>query len=160
MSMLDLLPGRRKPTFSAATSHDAAAMVPIHAEAFHRGWSHGEFVELLENRDVVAHRAMMGEDLAGFILSRIVADEAEILSVAVAARWRGRGIAGELLHLHLRGLAGRGVATIFLEVGETNTPALRLYQHVGFRDVGRREGYYPDAGGRRIAALILRRDIA
>jgi len=160
MSLLDLLPGRRKPALSDATVRDVAGMVPIHAAAFHRGWSQGEFVELLENRDVAAHRATIGQTLAGFILSRIVAGEAEILSVAVAPRWRSRGIAGQMLDLHLRSLAGRGVTTVFLEVGETNIPAQRLYRRAGFREVGRREGYYPDPRGQRTAALILRRDIA
>ncbi|MEA2950208.1 MAG: [ribosomal protein S18]-alanine N-acetyltransferase, partial [Alphaproteobacteria bacterium] len=91
------------------------------------------------------------------ILSRLAADEAEILSVAVASSQRGKGLARQLLDLNLRRLAGLGVPAVFLEVDEGNAPARRLYQRAGFRDVGRREGYYP--GGKGAAALILRRDL-
>jgi ribosomal protein S18 acetylase RimI-like enzyme len=67
------------------------------------------------------------------------AEEAEIRSVAVAARERGRGIARDMLAMHMRRLAGAGCRTIFLEVDETNQPARRLYKSAGFREVGRRE---------------------
>ena len=91
----------------------------------------------------IAHRALTGARLAGFIMSRLVEDEAEILSVAVARRQRGRGLARRLLNLHLRRLAGLGARTVFLEVDEHNAPALRLYQRAGFREVSRRPNYYP-----------------
>ena len=94
---------------------------------------------------------------SGFILSRIVTEEAEILSVAVASSRRGKGLARRLLDLHLRRLAGLGARTVFLEVDEGNVPARRLYRRAGFREVGRREGYYPV--GKGSAALILRRDL-
>jgi ribosomal-protein-alanine N-acetyltransferase len=102
---------------------------------------------------------MNDRDLAGFILSRMAAGEAEILSVAVATRWRGRGIARRLLDLHLRRLAGLGVSAVFLEVEEGNEPALRLYHRAGFREVGRRPGYYADGTGAPVAARVLRRDL-
>ena len=60
------------------------------------------------------------------------ADEAEILSIAVAAHYRGRGLSRDLLLTHLGHLAGRGVRTVFLEVEENNAPARRLYQRAGF----------------------------
>ena len=58
---------------------------------------------------------MVGRSLAGFIISRRVLEEAEILSVAVAASRRGKGLARQLLDLHLRRLAGLGARTVFLE---------------------------------------------
>jgi ribosomal-protein-alanine N-acetyltransferase len=96
--------------------------------------------------------------LNGFIITRMAGDESEILSVAVAASARGRGIAGRLLHLHLRRLAGLGVRTVFLEVGEDNAAAIRLYSRAGFEQVSRRQGYYQDDAGRQTAALVLRCD--
>ena len=150
---------RRDPALSEATPRDAAAIAALHAASFHRGWSESEIEQLLLDRNVLTHRAMIGTRLVGFILSRRVADEAEILSVAVARHSRGRGLAQRLLDLHLRRLAGLGVRALFLEVGEENTPARRLYRGAGFREVGRREGYYPEPGGTRTAALVLRRDL-
>jgi ribosomal-protein-alanine N-acetyltransferase len=147
-------------TLSEAGPRDAAAFAPLHAAAFRRGWSEDEIERLLLEPRVVAHRAMRGREFVGFILSRIAADEAEILSVAVAARRRGRGIARRLLDLHLRRLAGLGVQAVFLEVEESNLPARRLYHRAGFHEVGRRPGYYDQDGSPGLAALVLRRDLA
>src|SRR5262249_36878125 len=127
--------------------------------SFHRGWSDGEIESLLIDRSVVAHRAMAGRTMAGFILSRLAAGEAEILSVAVHSTRRGKGLARRLLDLHLRRLAGLGTRAVFLEVEDGNVPAQRLYARAGFRQVGRREAYYHDAAGKSTAALILRRDL-
>ena len=149
----------REPVLSEASRRDAAAFAPLHAASFARGWSEEELERLLSDRTVVAHRAMAGNALAGFILSRLAAGEAEILSVAVASSYRGRGLAQKLLTLHLRRLVGLGCRTIFLEVDEDNTPARKLYRRAGFGDVGRREAYYGKGPGAR-AALVLRRDLA
>ena len=117
------------------------------------------FEGLLLDRNVVAHRAMLGRTLVGFILSRIVEDEAEILSVAVAAARRGRGLARLLLNLHLGRLAAFGVRAVFLEVDEDNAAARWLYARAGFQEVGRRAGYYPREDGQASVALVLRRDL-
>ena len=159
MDLLFRLFARGEPTLSEAGPRDAAALAALHGASFHRGWSEEEFEHLLLDRDVVTHRAMAGPRLAGFIVSRLVAGEAEILSVAVSKPRRGKGLARRLLDLHLRRLAGRGTRTVFLEVDEHNTPACRLYQRAGFRKVGRREGYYPGDAGNATAALTLRRDL-
>jgi [ribosomal protein S18]-alanine N-acetyltransferase len=148
---------RAPPALSEAAPRDAPAFSALHRASFHRGWSDGEFEQLLFDRNIVAHRANVGHRLAGFILSRMTAEEAEILSVAVVSARRGKGLARQLLDLHLRRLAGLGARTVFLEVDEGNVPACRLYRRAGFREVGRREGYYPAGGG--AAALILRRDL-
>jgi [ribosomal protein S18]-alanine N-acetyltransferase len=148
---------RGEPVLSQAGPRDARALAALHGASFHRGWSDGEFEQLLMDRNVVAHRAAVGRNVVGFILSRLAADEAEILSVAVTSSRRGRGLARRLLDLNLRRLAGLGTYAVFLEVDEGNVPARRLYQRAGFRDVGRREGYY--SAGKGAAALILRRDL-
>jgi ribosomal-protein-alanine N-acetyltransferase len=159
IAFLRRLFARGEIVLSEASTRDARAIATLHGAAFHRGWSDGEIEGMLIERNVLAHRAMRGRRLAGFILSRLVIDEAEILSVAVASTWRGRGLARRLLELHLRRLAGLGTRTVFLEVEESNMPARRLYRRAGFHDVGRREGYYRDPSGSTTAALVLRRDL-
>jgi ribosomal-protein-alanine N-acetyltransferase len=159
MNFVTRLFARGEPTLSEARSRDAAAIARLHGASFHRGWSDGEIEALLIDRGVVAHRATLGRSFAGFILSRLVKGEAEILSVAVASAYRSRGLARRLLDLHLRRLAGLAVRTVFLEVDEENVPAKRLYARAGFREVGRRAGYYQDNSGKSTAALVLRRDL-
>jgi ribosomal-protein-alanine N-acetyltransferase len=150
---------RGEPVLSEASARDAPAIAALHAKSFRHGWSDGELEQMLLDRNVVAHRATAGRGLAGFIVSRLAADEAEILSVAVASPRRGRGLARALLNLHLRRLAGLGSRAVFLEVDEDNAPARRLYQRAGFREVGRRPGYYQQGRDKAATALVLRRDL-
>ena len=159
MGLLSNLFVRGEPVLSEATRRDAAAIAALHAASFRRGWSEQEVEGLLIDRNVIAHRAMSGTAMVGFIMSRLAADEAEILSVAVAGRRRGRGLARKLLDLHLRRLAALGARAVFLEVDEHNAPAIRLYGRAGFREISRRPNYYPGAGGKPAAALVLRRDL-
>lgn len=159
MNIVTRLFARPAPVLSEAGARDARALAALHATCFHRGWSEDEFEHLLIDPAVLAHRATVAGNLVGFILSRCAAGEAEILSVGVAASRRGRGLARQLLDLHLRRLAGLGIRALFLEVEEHNRPACRLYRRAGFREVGRREGYYPEAPGKASAALVLRRDL-
>lgn len=153
------LTGRAEPILAEASSSDAAAIATLHGESFRRGWSEQEIDGLLADRHVLTHRATAGGRLTGFIMSRIAADEAEILSVAVAARQRGRGLAGRMLSLHLRRLAGLGVRTVFLEVDEHNAAAISLYDRAGFHEVSRRPNYYRGTGDKAADALILRREL-
>ena len=155
MNFVTRLLSRSEPTISEARQRDAAAIAALHAASFQRGWGEDEFHRLLIDRAVVAHRAMIGRTMVGFILSRMAAGEAEILSVAIAPAWRGRGFARPLLDLHLRRLAGLGVRAVFLEVDENNEPACRLYRNAGFSEVGVRKGYYQEGA----SALVLRRDL-
>ena len=160
IGLLSRLFGRAAPALGETTPRDAGAIAALHAASFRRGWSEDEVERLLLDRNVLGHRAVIGRTMAGFILSRFAAGEAEILSVAVDWRRRGRGLARRLLELHLRRLAGLGMEKVFLEVEEENVAARRLYARAGFREVGRREGYYPRKTGEAGSALVLRRDLS
>ena len=73
-------------------------------------------------------------------------DELEILNLAVAPEWRGRGCGSRLLRLVLRTGANMGIGRAVLEVRSGNIAALALYKGQGFTQVGRRPGYYHDSG--------------
>ena len=78
IALVKRLFARGEPALSEATPRDAGAIARLHALSFRRGWSDGEFERLLLERNTVAHRATVGATFAGFILSRLVTDEAEI----------------------------------------------------------------------------------
>ena len=143
-----------------ATQRDAARLAQLHGESFHRGWGEGEFEAMLTERNTLVHRLRIGRKITGFAVSRIAADEAEILSIAVAASHRGRRLSRNLLLTHLGHIAGRGVRCVFLEVEENNQPARRLYERSGFAVIGRRERYYREANGEQLNALVMRRDLS
>ena len=143
-----------------ATLRDAPRLAELHGASFHRGWGEAEFETMLSERNTLVHRLKLGRKVVGFAVSRMAADEAEILSIAVAASHRGRGLSRDLLLTHLGHLAGRGVCTVFLEVEENNQPARRLYARAGFAVAGRRERYYREASGQQLNALLMRRDLS
>lgn len=152
--------GRADATVEPASLRDAPRLSQLHRASFHRGWGTEEFEQILIERNALAHRLRLGGSTIGFIVSRTAADEAEILSVAVAQKYRGRGFSRDLLRTHLGHLAGHGLKKVFLEVEESNRPARALYERAGFRVVGRRERYYKDASGEQLNAVVMQRDLS
>jgi len=150
---------REDPTISVGPldSAHAETLADLHAAAFAQAWSALDFERLLAERDTLADGLFLdgaGEP-CGFVLSRRVVDEAEILTVAIAPESRGRGFSRPLLLHHLGELGRRGVRRVHLEVEEGNGPALRLYRALGFTEVGRRAAYYAGRDGARTAALTM-----
>jgi ribosomal-protein-alanine N-acetyltransferase len=149
--------GAPRRRIAPARPADAAAIAALHARSFARGWSTDEIEAMLADAAIVADVMHIGREAApaGFALSRLVLDEAEILSIAIAAGRRGAGAATALLAHHLGRLAGRGATRIVLEVDEANRPARALYARFGFEQVGSRAAYYHRADGSRGTALLL-----
>ena len=148
----------RTPTIRPLRSEAADSCARLHAKSFAHPWSSQEFATLLANRAVFASGAVDPVDgtLRGFILSRKAADEAEILSIAVDAALRRRGVAASLLEELLPSVAAAGAKTMFLEVDKDNVAALALYRRFSFTQVGERKGYVRRADGSTATALILR----
>lgn len=157
MSILDRFIHPPAPRIEPLGTEAASRLAAIHAAAFAKPWSTLDFERLLGERGVVADGLFLGRagKPSGFVLSRIVLDEAEILTVALAPEARGKGHSRPLLARHLDELSRRGVARVHLEVEEGNAPAIALYRRLGFQDTGRREGYYRKADGTRVSALTM-----
>jgi ribosomal-protein-alanine N-acetyltransferase len=146
-----------KPSIAPLETEHAGRLAEIHAHGFARPWSPIDFERLLTDRAVIGDGLFVGRDpiVQGFCLSRVVVDEAEILTIAIAPALRGRGYARILLEKHLDALIARRVARLHLEVDESNRPALALYRRFGFSETGRRAGYYQQADGSRATALTM-----
>ncbi|MCI0468286.1 MAG: ribosomal protein S18-alanine N-acetyltransferase [Beijerinckiaceae bacterium] len=139
----------------------SAECAVIHAESFTHPWQEADFEQLFVAPGTFADGAIGDKDeqLAGFVLSRAAAGEAEILTIAVAPEWRRRAVATHLLTPHLSSLAANRVTCLFLEVEAENTAALALYANFGFKQVGERKSYYRTADASTKGALVLRRDL-
>jgi len=141
-------------TLRRATARDAALLAAIHATAFPpaEAWGEATMATLLAMPGAVA---LVADEEGGMILLRQVADEAEILTFAVAPAARRRGLGRALLETAMVLLAAQGAATLLLEVAEENAAALALYTSAGFAHAATRRDYY--GPGRH--ALLLRRDL-
>lgn len=140
----------------------AAVLAALHAEAFagqsQELWSEQSLRELLAMPGALALIALQGGDQpVGFILLRLAADEAEIITLAVQPQLRRQGVARRLLTVGLAKVIGRGAQQCFLEVADTNVAARALYESAGFAEVGRRPGYYRDAAGLPRDAILMRK---
>lgn len=150
-----------EPSVAPMPCEQAEAACDLHARSFARSWGGEEWQRLLADRAVIAD-GLYGEGgrrLIGLILSRVVLDEAEVLTIAVDPACRRQGCGRRLLSAHLDSLARRGARQLFLEVGETNEAARHLYERMGFREIGRRPAYYPLPDGTRIAAICMGRQV-
>jgi len=154
-----------KPLFSYRPigSERAEECAALHATAFAFPWSKIDFESYLTDPHVMADGALQqGRSMAvlgGFILSRLLPPDAEILTFAVDPRRRGGGVGRNLLSRHIENLERHGARLVFLEVGDDNTAAIKLYERTGFKVIGRRENYYVRKDGQRHAAVTMRLEI-
>jgi ribosomal-protein-alanine acetyltransferase len=137
---------------------DAPRMAQVHAQAFDRPWDTAAFEDLLGGVGVFAVMAEDG-DPAGLVLCRALAGEAEILTIGVAPWARRRGLGRALMAAALDAARASGAETAFLEVDVDNTPAVALYERLGFERAGLRRGYYDRGGAGRADALVMRLDL-
>ncbi len=140
-----------------ASGTDAPEIASLHAQCFAEAWTGEAFERLLQSENVFAllAREASSNRATGFIVVRVAADEAEILSLGVAPRCRRRGLARELVLAGAATALGRGARELFLEVGVDNAAACGLYRQLGFEERGRRRGYYARREAPSQDALIL-----
>lgn len=127
-------------------------MAALHRLGFSvpRPWSAAEFRDLL-SQDGVFSLTCEG----GFVLGRLVTDEAELLTITIAPDRRRQGHASALLARFLDRLAALGATRCFLEVAADNAAARALYETCGFEQVGQRRGYYRHPDGTSQDAIVM-----
>lgn len=132
------------------------SLANLHSKAFSssRAWSENEFAALLKQKGV-----FYCGDTRCMVLIRTIVDEAEILTLATDPTYRRQGRAYDVLHQAEAECAKAGAQHLFLEVAEDNHAALGLYSKAGYKQVGRRPGYYLPKDGAPIAAFVLRKAI-
>lgn len=128
--------------------------------AFGEAWNRGQCLGMLALPDtwLMLGQTAPGAPTSGFALTRRSLDEAELLLIAVRPNARGAGLGRALIEATAVEAHRRGAERLMLEVRATN-PALALYQHAGFEQIGRRRDYYRGAGGQLNDALTLSRPL-
>ena len=137
----------------------APVLEALHAAAFDTPWSAPVLAELIETPGAFAWIAVIDrEDTPdGFVLGRVAADEAEILTLAVRPDARRAGVGRALMAAAMESAIVAGADRMFLEVADDNLPARALYAALGFTEVGVRPRYYERPNGAPTDALILSR---
>jgi ribosomal-protein-alanine N-acetyltransferase len=136
------------------TDADVPAVVEIERSVYPFPWTAGIFRDCLR---VGYHCTILELDylLVGYGIIASGAGEAHLLNVCVREEFRNRGFGRALLANLLALAAKAGAMTVYLEVRPANTSAIRLYESMGFRQAGFRQGYYQSVGGRE-DALVMR----
>lgn len=123
---------------------------------FHDPWSENSIASELGNRLSVWLVALDEDKVVGYVGSQTVIDETDMMNIAVHPDYRNRGVATALIVELTQQLRTRGSKGLMLEVRESNSAAISLYDKHGFLQVGCRRNYYRNP---RENALILRKEL-
>lgn len=134
---------------------DLNAVMVIEHNAYPFPWSAGIFKDCLR----IGYRCLVLTDhdkVCGYSVFSVAVDEAHLLNLCIAESARRRGLATLLLDHVMSEMTFAGADRVYLEVRPSNRAATRLYHRHGFRQIGRRPGYYPDEEGREDALVLVR----
>jgi ribosomal-protein-alanine N-acetyltransferase len=147
------------PAVRIRPMHDAdlAAVAELERSSYLFPWTEGIFRDCVRVGYVCRVMEIEGQ-IVGYGVLSTGAGEAHILNVCVADEYRCRGLGRHLLEHLLDRARGFGVREAFLEVRPSNTTAIRLYQSMGFEQIGIRRGYYQASTGRE-DAVVLKLDL-
>ena len=135
-----------KLSFRPMVPDDAAAVEIVERASFPVPWSREAFWREASNENTCYLLALDGEAVIGYAGCWILSGEAQITNIAILPAYRGRGVGTELFGAAIAAAKARGATAMTLEVRPSNTAALALYAHFGFREAGVRRGYYSDNG--------------
>ena len=137
------------------TIYDASLLAEIHAQSMDTAWSEQEFLTLLQTPTHGGWMIIIDDQAVGFIMVSLLPPDAEVLTFCVLPKWRKQQIGQKLLQ-HFLTSCRHQIHNIFLEVAETNQPAINLYVKCGFKQIGVRKNYYYSSPNTPINAVVMR----
>lgn len=125
---------------------DISRLVEIEKASFTSPWTK-EMLKVQINSPSAFNLAIESKNyVVGYIMCILASDECHVLNFAVDPKLRRRGFGSKLFSFALSKLKKRGIRSVYLEVRESNLPAINLYLKFGFKIVGKRKRYYEDSG--------------
>lgn len=142
---------------------DLQLLAALHARCFtapwDQVWSAASFAEILAMPGAAGWLIAMADQPQGFVITRSVVDEMEIILIAIDPLHQRQGLGGRLLEAACAAARAQGVQAAFLEQAAPNLAARALYLGHGFAEIGRRRAYYHGRSGETADALVLRRQL-
>ena len=135
---------------------DLLRVLEIEQASFPLPWKRESFLSELHNSHGCFWVAEKAGNIIGYLCCWFIADEGEILNVAIAPEYRRCGFGKILLRESISVARQKGVRTLYLEVRVSNTPAITLYKSFDFHEIGTRREYYADGED---ALLMMRREV-
>ena len=129
-----------------AVPEDWLALKSLLAESASEYWTPQQLETEFQRSASRIYLGTFREEIFGFCVMMLAADVADVLLIAVSPRLRKRGYGSIFLRSICREMKRLGASEVCLEVRETNVAAIRLYEKVGFTQVGKRKGYYGSDG--------------
>ena len=140
--------------FEPLTEARLDEVMAIEQAAYAHPWTRGNFSDSLRS-GYQAQLLMAGDTVLGYFVAMKGVDEVHLLNITVAPHWQGQGWGRVMLDALAVWSRGQGAQWLWLEVRVSNTRALRIYEHHGYRRVGDRRGYYPAGHGQREDAVVM-----
>jgi len=147
------------PKLEIAAEMDAKALNQVHKECFPVYWKEAEISDMLMTAGTKAWLARTGVPV-GMLITRAQFEQAEILTIAVVPKAQKAGTASKMMALAEEDMKASGVKKVFLEVAENNQSAIGLYSKLGYIESSRRKGYYKQADGSVIDAIVMSKTLA
>lgn len=121
---------------------DIDAVTAIEQEIFSKPWSRKSFQDAIQSEYTIYLAAEEAAEITGYCGIWLSGETGDLCNMAIVPSCRRRGIGRKLLAEAIRLSTERGAEEIFLEVRESNHPAIALYKNLGFQKIGIRKGYY------------------
>ncbi|MEQ9567743.1 MAG: ribosomal protein S18-alanine N-acetyltransferase [Pseudomonadales bacterium] len=156
MNKVQTLPDINGFEFRQLIPGDCAQVAKLHQQLEYSGWNKAQRLQAMELYPY-SWVLLNNNQIQSYICYQTTVPQVELLNLGVAKEWQGQGIAFSLLKATIE-LLPNYAESVFLEVRRSNSPAIGLYQKLGFSKVGERRNYYSAANETREDALVYRYD--
>ena len=137
-----------------ANLNDVADILEIENTCFSTPWTEKSIAESIENENTVLYLALVDGEAAGYMGVQIFSGEGYVTNIATLPQFRRRGVARALMNEVLK----NDMEFLTLEVRESNTPAVKLYESMGFKKVGKRPKFYREPVEDAVLYTIYKRE--
>jgi ribosomal-protein-alanine N-acetyltransferase len=144
---------RELPFFRPMRMEDVDTVVSVEWQVYPFPWTRGNFRDSL-NAGYSCWVYEQGGCLIGYGIMMVVVGEAHLLNIAVSRDWQGKGMGRRMLQHLIRVAREHRAEYMYLEVRPSNLVARRLYESIGFNEIGWRKNYYPADDGREDAVIM------